>query len=242
MTHFHRYPELTSTNTELSRLADEGAPHGTCVSCHTQTAGRGQRGNTWESLPGANATLSILLRPQGIHPRSQFCISEAVALAVAQTLDHYLPPSLAPEVKWPNDIYVGNSKICGILIENRISATSIDRSIAGIGVNINQPRFLSDAPNPVSLLQLTGRTHSVTEFEQRLAEAVLANAEIATTLHPLYMDRLWRRHGLHPYIEPGSSTPFMASIVNVASTGHITLRRADGTLSTYAFKEISAIL
>lgn len=241
MTHFHRYSELTSTNTELARLADLGAPHATVVSCHTQSAGRGQRGNTWESTPGLNVTLSILLRPEGIHPRNQFCISEAVALAVARTLDGYLPPEMRAEVKWPNDIYVGDRKICGILIENRISATEIDRSIAGIGLNINQPRFLSDAPNPVSLLQLTGRTHSVREIEEQLADNVVTLAARAPELHDQYMARLWRRTGLHPYAEPGG-TPFLAEIASVAPTGHLTLRRADSTLSTYAFKEVQALL
>ena len=125
MIHFHHYSELASTNSELARLAAEGAPHGTVVSCTAQTSGRGQRGNTWESAPGENVTMSVLIRPDGVAPREQFAISEAVALAVAETLDAYLPSGMRAEVKWPNDIYVGDRKICGILIENRISSTEI---------------------------------------------------------------------------------------------------------------------
>ncbi len=241
MTHFHRYSELTSTNSELQRLADEGAPHATAVSCHTQSAGRGQRGNTWESAPGMNVTMSVLLRPEGIHPRNQFCLSEAVALAVTATLDHFLPPDLHAEVKWPNDIYVGDRKICGILIENRISATSIDRCIAGIGLNVNQREFLSDAPNPVSIGQLTGKEISVSEVEEFLADRVVELAARAGSLHESYMARLWRREGFHPYAEPGGD-PFMARIADVALTGHLTLERTDGTVSTYAFKEVQALL
>ena len=161
MIHFHQYSELTSTNTELARLADEGAPHGTVAIAECQTAGRGQRGNTWESAPGENVTMSVLLHPDGIEPRRQFAISEAVALGVAETLDIYLPAGMRAEVKWPNDIYVGNRKICGILIENRITSTTIERAIAGIGLNVNQELFVSDAPNPVSLRQLTGARHCV---------------------------------------------------------------------------------
>lgn len=241
MTHFHRYSELTSTNTELTHLAEAGAPHGTVVAADSQTAGRGQRGNTWESAPGCNVTMSVLIRPDSLAPREQFAISEAVALAVAETLDTYLPPSMRAEVKWPNDIYVGSRKICGILIENRISSTAIIHSIAGIGLNVNQRRFVSDAPNPVSVLQLTGHTCDIAEIEQQLARRVLRNAETCRQCHPRYMQRLWRRHGFHLYAEPGGE-PFEARIAGVALTGHLTLERRDTTTSTYAFKEVQAVI
>lgn len=241
MTHFHRYSELTSTNTELARLAAEGAPHGTAVSCHTQTAGRGQRGNTWESAPGQNVTMSVLLRPEGIAPREQFAISEAVALAVADVVDSCLPPSLRAEVKWPNDIYVADRKICGILIEHRISSSSIEHTVCGIGLNVNQERFLSDAPNPVSLFQLTGRRFDVGQIEEAVARRVVELAADCRKLHHTYMSRLWRREGYHPYAEPGGPA-FDARITDVALTGHLTLERRDGSRATYAFKEVASIL
>ncbi|MDE6431375.1 MAG: biotin--[acetyl-CoA-carboxylase] ligase, partial [Duncaniella sp.] len=120
------------------------------VSARRQTAGRGQRGNSWESAPGKNITMSILLRPEGLHPSRQFVISRAVSLAITGVLRRYMPAS-AVRVKWPNDIYVDDRKICGILIENVISSASIRQSVVGIGINVNQRRFLSDAPNPVSM-------------------------------------------------------------------------------------------
>lgn len=241
MTHFHHYSELTSTNTELARLADEGAPHGTVAIARSQTAGRGQRGNTWESAPGENVTMSVLLRPEGIAPRLQFAISEAVALGVAETLDSYLPAGMHAEVKWPNDIYVGDRKICGILIENRITSTAIERSIAGIGLNVNQERFVSDAPNPVSLRQLTGTRHCVETIARQVAERILANASRCLDCHNSYMARLWRREGFHRYAEP-SGEAFEARIADVALTGHLTLSRRDGSTATYAFKEVQALL
>lgn len=241
MIHFHQYSELTSTNTELARLADEGAPHGTVAIAECQTAGRGQRGNTWESAPGENVTMSVLLRPDGIEPRRQFAISEAVALGVAETLDIYLPAGMRAEVKWPNDIYVGNRKICGILIENRITSTTIERSIAGIGLNVNQELFVSDAPNPVSLRQLTGARHCVETIARQVAERILANAARCLDCHGSYMSRLWRREGFHRYAEP-SGEAFEARIADVALTGHLTLSRRDGATTSYAFKEVQALL
>ena len=241
MIHFHHYSELASTNSELARLAAEGAPHGTVVSCTAQTSGRGQRGNTWESAPGENVTMSVLIRPDGVAPREQFAISEAVALAVAETLDAYLPSGMRAEVKWPNDIYVGDRKICGILIENRISSTEICHSIAGIGLNINQKRFFSDAPNPVSLHQLTSQDHDVGEISRKVAQRVIDNAAMCRACHSRYMERLWRRDGFHLYAEPGGE-PFEARIADVALTGHLTLAHRDGHTATYAFKEVAALI
>ncbi|MDE6668417.1 MAG: biotin--[acetyl-CoA-carboxylase] ligase [Muribaculaceae bacterium] len=150
MTHIS-LDEVSSTNTWLAQHAAE-LPHLTMVTAARQIAGRGQRGNSWESEPGANLTFSLLIRPEDMPARSQFSISEATALAVTDLLATY---GLTATVKWPNDIYVGDRKICGILIEHAVMGTSIMHSIIGVGLNVNQTRFISDAPNPVSLLQLT---------------------------------------------------------------------------------------
>ncbi|MDE5927427.1 MAG: biotin--[acetyl-CoA-carboxylase] ligase, partial [Duncaniella sp.] len=142
---------LPSTSSYLAGIAAD-APHGTVVMAREQTAGRGQRGNSWEAEPGCNITLSLLLRPEGLHPARQFVISQAVSLAIADLVSHFVAAPVS--IKWPNDIYVDDRKICGILIENTITGTSIDRTIVGIGLNVNQTEFRSDAPNPVSMRQL----------------------------------------------------------------------------------------
>ena len=126
-------------------------PHATVVSTYNQTAGRGQRGNSWESEPHKNLTFSVLLKPQHIIAREQFYISEIVSVAIVNTLRKYIIDQPIA-IKWPNDIYVNDDKICGILIENTLSGYSISQSIAGIGININQQTFLSNAPNPISLI------------------------------------------------------------------------------------------
>ena len=112
------------------------------VTAYRQTAGQGQRGNSWEAEPGKNLTFSILYRPAGLPPMAQFAMSEAVALAVVDFLGVH---GLEAKVKWPNDIYVGDRKICGILIRHSITATCVDYSVIGVGINANQTEFLSDA-------------------------------------------------------------------------------------------------
>lgn len=167
-----------STNSDPAVL-DPEAPHGLVVAAREQTAGRGQRGNTWECEPGSNLSFSIVLRPGDLHAARQFCISEAVALAVAETVEEELRRNGVDDpvyVKWPNDIYVGDRKICGILIENTITGTHIDKSIVGIGLNVNQREFHSDAPNPVSIIQLTARETPLQPLLDRLTSRLLTLA------------------------------------------------------------------
>lgn len=249
MTEIITLDSVDSTNTYLARNC-AGMPAGTVVCALSQTAGRGQRGNSWESAPGANITMSLLLRPAGLLPARQFIISQAVSLAIVETLDPLVGDHTV-SIKWPNDIYVDDSKICGILIENAVSASSgIERSIVGIGVNVNQRRFVSDAPNPVSLLQLTSCEHelmpivrSITGRITGLLDEALSGEESAARIAARYFSRLWRRDGWHPYTDNLRHVDMEARIESVAPTGHITLvDRGDMTRRTYAFKEITFLL
>jgi biotin--[acetyl-coA-carboxylase] ligase len=239
--------QTDSTNTYMAQN-DSAFAHGDALAAHAQSAGRGQRGNTWESAPGENLTMSVMLRPEGVMPAGQFCISEAVAVGVAETLTEILGSGAGVAVKWPNDIYVADSKICGILIENVITGKSISRSIAGIGLNINQRRFLSDAPNPVSLYQLTGRTFSVDEIARSLTDRIAdIYSEFIPTkrleaLHERYKALLWRRRGFYPYYDIIAGERIRGAISAIAPTGHLTLTLPDGTSRTYAFKEVAALL
>lgn len=233
---------VDSTNSYARAIPPDQLP--AAVIAHAQTAGRGQRGNHWESLPGANITLSAAVVPAGIHPRDQFAVSRAVSLAVVDTIRQFLPSELASQVsiKWPNDIYIGDRKVCGILIEHVITGTAISRSVIGIGLNVNQTRFLSDAPNPVSLAQLTGNIYPVDEIasslianlEQRLNQESLDNG---STKQP-YMSSLYRRDGLHRYALP-DGTEFLASIADVEPSGLLHLLHADGSLSVHPFKSVA---
>ena len=232
-----------STNSYIAANAATLTPPA-MVMTREQTAGRGQRGNTWEAAPGENITASLLLVPEGVEARRQFSVSEAVALAVTDTLARY---GVSATVKWPNDIYVGDSKICGILIEHSLYGTQIRRTIAGIGLNVNQSLFLSDAPNPISMTQITGHRYDIDEVARVLGDMVEARMAIVATpegrrrTHGEFMARLWRGRGVWPWRRPDGSV-FEASIADIADTGMLTLRLVDGSEETFAFKEVAFIL
>lgn len=223
--------ECESTNSAISREA----PHGYALMALRQTAGRGQRGNSWEAEPGRNITLSLMLRPEEIDVSRQFEISEAVALGIVDLLRSLGLEAVS--VKWPNDIYVGNRKICGILIENALSGNRIARSIAGIGLNVNQTEFRSDAPNPVSISQLTGKEYDLRELAETMVSNILGRLARGDN-HAEYLRNLWRRTGEHLWQLP-DGTRFSASIITVAPDGHLHLTNRT---EPFAFKEVSPLL
>lgn len=240
--HIIKLQQTTSTNWYIDTLDNnKPLPEGTVVTTHTQSAGRGQRGNSWEAAPGENLTFSYLLRPQFIAPQKQFILSQAAALAVVDVLSRY---SDGFSVKWPNDIYHNNDKIAGILIENNITAHYISRSIIGIGLNINQQHFISNAPNPISLAQITGETYNtddiLTEILQATAMRYLMCFSDQSALQADYLNALYRKDGLHAYCDKNGF--FKAFIETVLPDGHLILRDSDGASRKYAFKEVAFIL
>lgn len=213
-------------------------PRMVVVTTEFQSAGRGQGSNSWESERGKNLLFSILCHPVWVPVRSQFIISECVALAIRDTLaehaDHFT-------VKWPNDIYWKDKKICGILIENRLSGGGIKDCVIGVGVNINQLEFRSDAPNPVSLSRIVGHDFErkallddiVRRFDENLKAIENGNyGDIMTR----YLTHLYRSSGFHPYRD--SDGEFEGALVTVEEDGHLVLRDRDGVIRSYAFKEV----
>ena len=163
---------IDSTSTELRRrMSAEELPHGYCISADFQTAGHGQATNHWESEDGKNLLFSLLLRPSVIPASEQFVITEIVTLAIINALQDYIRQRIT--IKWPNDIYVGDKKLCGILIENALCGPTIDTCIVGIGININQELFISNAPNPISLKQLNGRDNDREEIFEEIYQNIL---------------------------------------------------------------------
>ncbi len=168
----HDLQELASTNEyALALLSKSNPPEGTVISTPCQTDGRGQIGSKWESEPGKNINLSIILYPDFLEVRQQFRLSQAISLAVCDFVKNYLP-SFQVAIKWPNDIYVANLKIAGILIQNTLMNNCIRASVAGIGININQTEFLSHPPNPTSLTLQTGRVYDLRELVPALCHFV----------------------------------------------------------------------
>lgn len=266
-----RFEELPSTNTYIKEHAGELEPY-TAVTASFQSAGRGQRGNSWESEPGKNLLLSMLfVPPEHIVPARQFLISQAVSTGMLYSLAKLLVKYETPPVtvKWPNDIYIGDRKVAGILIENTISAEGgIARSIVGVGLNVNQRVFRSDAPNPVSLIEFTGMELDLREVAETVADDMAMflgglkycheGSEALGLLRSRYLAALWRSGGFYPYVAlkasaapaptavwegmPPKGDTFEAEIVEVASDGPVTMRLRDGSLRTFAFKEIAPVL
>ena len=237
---------IDSTSTELRRrMSVEELPHGYCISADFQTSGHGQATNRWESEDGKNLLFSLLLRPTVIPAAEQFVITELVTLAIINALQDYIRQKIT--IKWPNDIYVGDKKLCGILIENALCGSTIDTCIVGIGININQELFVSDAPNPVSLKQLNGRDNDRGEILAEIYQNILnyygyladnwQNNDIKQSLHYEYMNNLYRRTGYHNY-STSEGEHFRAEIEDIGPQGHLTLRLESGEQRTFAFKEV----
>ena len=245
MPHYIKVSQTASTNTYLSRLAAT-MPGGTVIYTPSQTAGRGQKGNSWESEDGKNLTFSHLLKRPPVKARDQFYLSEAAALAVVEALTAEAGDGFS--VKWPNDVYWHDQKACGMLIENSLDGSDIATSIVGIGINVNQERFLSDAPNPVSLINITGHEHDLMALLGRVCSRIerfvdsLSDEDARKSLHQQYMAALYRNDGqMHPY-EDAEGNRFMASVAGIAPDGTLTLRHDDGTTHDYLFKQVKHII
>lgn len=219
-----------STNTLLKELIAKGTPP-ECIYAGYQTAGRGQTGNSWESEADKNLLCSILLPPN----KNLYFLNIAVSVAILRIIDEPLT------IKWPNDIYWQDKKLAGILLENAIVGAEIKYSIAGIGLNVNQTVFVSDAPNPASLKQITGKTYDIDQLMKDLFEAVKAVLnEPEERIWSKYKDHLYRREGFWPYEDQNGR--FEAKIKDVLPTGEIILQDENNKERTYHFKQIRYIL
>ena len=234
---------LPSTNSyAASLLREHEVAEGSVIYTNFQTAGRGQGGNKWESEENKNLLISIVLFPSMINPEDQFLLSMALSLGICDFLDQY---TQAISIKWPNDIYVINDKIAGILIENSIMDDLIEHTIAGIGININQTKFLSEAPNPVSLSNLTGNQYDLGDCLIKLTSALdkrykyLISGDIDIVERD-YISRLYRFNEWSSFRDMNGI--FNGRILKVNNTGILVVERENGTVNEYSFKEIDFII
>ena len=229
--------ETDSTNSWLRKrlAADERSDANLVVWAEYQTAGRGCGTNRWESEREKNLTFSMLIHPKELPATQQFHISMAISLAICEAIGQYIGDV---SIKWPNDIYWRNGKIGGILIENTLKGNIIMESIIGIGLNVNQRVFKSDAPNPVSMWQICEHE---TDREALLKEILEAFERILDSkIREQYLSKLYRRKGYHPYADKEGA--FMAEIVTVEDDGHLVLHDDNGKERRYAFKEVQFII
>lgn len=219
-----------STNSLMKEMLAKGEwPEGEYfVYAGYQTAGRGQTGNSWESEADKNLLCSILLPPD----KDLYFLNIAVGVAILRVIGEDFT------IKWPNDIYYGDKKVAGILVENAILGNEVKYSIAGIGLNVNQTTFVSDAPNPISLKQITGKEYDIDALIQKVY------AKVQETLNEdvweEYKNHLYRRDGFWKYEDKNGI--FEARIIDVLPTGEIVLCDRNGQNRTYGFKQIKYIL
>lgn len=234
--HIH-LKEVDSTNIYINKVEDTNV----IVTADFQTKGKGQGTNRWESEDGKNLTFSIKVSPERLPVSRYFMLSMTGALALFDVLDKEVGNIT---MKWPNDIYWHDKKISGTLIETTITGKFIQNCILGIGINVNQKMFVSDAPNPVSLWQIKGKETEREELLNRLIASfakyfdMLNNGDVAE-LTRLYHAHLYRKEGFHTYED--SQGEFEAQICRVKEDGHLLLRDTEGNLREYEFKELKFI-
>lgn len=246
--------ETHSTSTLLREQYTDALPHLYTIRTDYQTAGRGQAGNTWESEKGKNLLFSTLLRHEELHATEQWRISMWVAITLWEVLAKHLGKERLT-IKWPNDIYYGDKKLVGILIENALIGQYVEYSIVGIGVNVHQMNWRSNASNPISMKEITGREYDI---EGLLNEWIYSmkswkNSKIEDLLSA-YLQHLYRREGWHEYVErevsmaptsiaeKGTKNTFLAEIVTVTEQGELVLRLQDNAEKKYHFKQIRFVI
>ena len=236
----YHFSTTASTNDDAR---DEKYREGDVVWADFQTAGRGQRGHEWHSRKGENLTFSVVLEPSFVPIAEQFSVSEVVALSLVDMLAEY---GIEAKIKWTNDIYVGDKKLVGILIEHSLSSASLRRTVVGIGINVNQTDFDASLPNPVSMAQLLGgeldaegvlRCFMI--YLQRNYELLRGGAK--SVLHDRYNSLLYRKNEYHTYALP-SGEKFRAKILGTAPSGALRLESEEGATKDYLFKEVEFVI
>lgn len=236
----YHFDILPSTNDEAFSAS---YCEGDVVLARRQTAGRGQRGHTWLGGEGENLTFSLVLEPTFLPINRQFLISQAVALALVDTLRVY---GISPRIKWTNDIYVGDKKIVGILLEQKLQGGVIARTVVGIGLNVNQLEFDTSLPNPTSMAMESGREFDTAEVLDTLVERLMERYEqlrrgeyeqLCEEYHALlyHLDE-WHTYSL------ADGTLFDGRILGVEPSGRLIVESRSGKTASYAFREIEFVL
>jgi BirA family biotin operon repressor/biotin-[acetyl-CoA-carboxylase] ligase len=231
-------PECHSTNSLALELCQQtSTSEGLVVITNQQTAGRGQRGSTWEAEPGMNLTFSLVLKPSFLSIKNQFLLNMFSSLAIHDYLSE--KSDVPVYIKWPNDILINKLKICGILIENQLSGETLTHTVVGIGLNINQQQFTSAKATSLSLI--TQKAYDLqTELENLLVKVEIRYLQLrqnnTTKLRQDYLNCMYKLNEHHPFISKGER--FEGKILGVDDDGK--LRMLVGIHErTFDLKEIS---
>ena len=240
---------IDSTNNETIRQA-HSLDNLSVLAAYRQTAGRGQRGNTWLSQPGENLTFSLFLRfgPDGLAPvpaSQQFLISEMITLTLT---DFLAQCGVRGAIKWPNDIYVRDKKICGVLIESGLDGSHLAWSVVGVGLNLNQQDFPPQLVNPTSLARLTKRQWPLEESLENIMRISLKYIRLMNTddgrekLREQYLEQLYRKDTRSPFVDARTGDPFEGTIRGPSPQAKLLVELSTGECKEFDFKEISYII
>jgi BirA family transcriptional regulator, biotin operon repressor / biotin---[acetyl-CoA-carboxylase] ligase len=244
----HFFPELPSTNQTAFDLVSKSKPsEGTTVFTFRQTAGRGQIGSRWDSELDKNIALSVILYPKSLPVRKQFMLNKAISLAVRDVVSDCLPQHYLPVcVKWSNDIYVGQEKIAGILIQNGVSGTHLQYSVIGIGLNVNQMKFADFVPNATSLQLQSGQMYDLELILKQICQKLeqyylLLKFGHFDRLDALYLQHLYQYQQLALY-QRLDGRVFRGTILGVTDIGRLQILTDAKELETFDLKEIKFCL
>ena len=241
--------ETDSTN-NLMKAKYLGEADGFTLYTGYQSAGRGQAGNGWESERDKNLLFTTLMQHPEVEVTRAFDLNVRISVALWRTVAPLVPEPEKLTIKWPNDLYYGDRKLAGILVETGISSRGIDWAIAGVGLNLNQIEWVGNAPNPISLHMITGKEYDMHEV-MRAFMAQLAKTDYDRVP---YMAHLYRREGLWPYVEravtidptnivtASSKGEFVAQIEGITPEGCLVLKREDGQTKSYHFKQVRFVV
>ena len=216
-----RLDSVDSTNNYTATLISGNVPEGTVVITREQTAGRGQRANSWVSEAGKNLTCTYLLRPRFLRISDQFILNKAIALATAKAVQLFVG-NYEVRIKWPNDIFLQNKKVAGILLETSLQGGHIVSCLAGIGINVNQQQFQAESGNPISLSEVVGSEFKLDDILNALSE----NLEVLylqlkagkfENIDSSYNSLLWKKDEMHTFYQEG--IPFNAKVKCVDEQG-----------------------
>ncbi len=239
-THIIHLAETESTNSyAVQLLASERPQEGTVIVADFQTRGKGTDANSWESEKGKNLTFSLILYP-AFRADRQFVLNKAISTAIYKFLVKELG-SHKVSIKWPNDLYVGDKKICGILIKNSVIGNRFEYVVVGIGLNVNQTVFASLAPNPVSMKNISGFDFALNDALDSLLDCIALEYETVQKgryheIESAYHVALYRLGQQHEYIIRGAKT--FATITGTNEYGQLLLETPDRNLVICDMKEV----
>ena len=237
---FYYFNELTST---IDEAHDKKYIHGDVVVAEHQTAGRGQRGKKWSSAAGENLMFSVVLDTSFLRADRQFSVLQTVALALTDLFAGY---GLDGRIKWTNDIYIGDRKIVGVLIDHSLgSGGMLARSGAGVGINVNQREFDDWLPNPTSMALETWLRFDRREVLKRFYGCLMARFETLRAggqeaLQRDYHSKIYRLDTPALYALP-DGTQFTGTIRGVGPGGELRLETSDG-IKKYLYREVSFVI